>query len=258
MLLFVFRDHPSLVAAQRTSVDAVGSAATLLMAPLDAWAELTRALQSRSALQDEVLQLRQENLVLRGQAQRLSSALAEVARYKTLLNSVREVEAEPVVARITALSPDAARHSIILDKGSSDGLREGQPVLSAEGLMGQLLWVGERSSAAILITDGAHALPVQVNRSGLRAVAEGTGDINQLVIKHLPSATDIRVGDLLVSSGLGGRFPHGYPVARVTKVTVSPGAAFAIVQAAPTSRLDRGRHVLVVVPESAELLEPET
>ena len=258
MLLFVFRDHPRLAAAQRTSVDAVGSLAAVVMAPLEAWTELSRALQSRSALQDEVLQLRQENLVLKGQAQRLSSALAEVARYKTLLNSVREVKAEPVVARITALSPDVARHSVILDKGASDGLREGQPVLSAEGLMGQLLWVGDRSSAAILITDGAHALPVQVNRSGLRAVAEGTGDINRLVIKHLPSATDIRVGDLLVSSGLGGRFPHGYPVARVTNVTVSPGAAFALVQAAPTSRLDRGRYVLVAVPESADMLEPET
>ena len=258
LLLFILRDHPRLAAAQRASVDAVGSVAAIVMAPLQAWSDLSRALQSRSDLQDEVLQLRQENLVLKGQAQRLSSALAEVARYKTLLNSVRDVEAEPVVARITALSPDAARHSIILDKGASDGLREGQPVLSAEGLMGQLLWVGERSSAAILITDGAHALPVQVNRSGLRAVAEGTGDINQLIIKHLPSATDIRVGDLLVSSGLGGRFPHGYPVARVTNVTVSPGAAFALVQAAPTSRLDRGRHVLVVVPEPADLLEPGT
>ena len=121
------------------------------------------------------------------------------------------------------MSPDAARHSIILDKGASDGLREGQPVLSAEGLMGQLIWVGDRSSAAILITDGAHALPVQVNRSGLRAIAEGTGEINRLVIKHLPATTDIRVGDLLVSSGLGGRFPHGYPVGRVTDVTASPG-----------------------------------
>ena len=256
-LLFLFRDHPRLIAVQRGSVDAVGSLAAIVLAPIEAWGDLSRAFQSRSALQDEILQLRQENLVLKGQAQRLSSALAEVARYRTLLNSVRDVEAEPVVARITALSPDAARHSIILDKGTSDGLREGQPVLSAEGLMGQLVLVGERSSAAILITDGAHALPVEVNRSGLRAVAEGTGDINRLVIKHLPSATDIRVGDLLVSSGLGGRFPHGYPVARVTDVTVSPGAAFALVQAAPTSALDRGRHVLVVVRESDDLPEPE-
>ena len=235
----------------------MGFVAGIGVAPLEAWDRLSRAIQSRSALQDEILQLRQENLVLKGQAQRLSSALAEVARYRTLLNSVRDVEAEPVVARITALSPDAARHSIILDKGTSDGLREGQPVLSAEGLMGQLISVGERSSAAILITDGAHALPVQVNGTGLRAIAEGTGDINRLVIKHLPSTTDVRMGDLLVSSGLGGRFPHGYPVARVTDVTVSPGDAFALVHAAPTSTLDRGRYVLVVVREVEDLSEAE-
>ena len=256
--LFVFRDQPRLAAVQRGAVDAVGSVASFVLAPLEAWGSLSSALQSRAALRDEILQLRQENLVLKGQAQRLSSALAEVARYRTLLNSVRDVEAEPVVARITALSPDAARHSIILDKGASDGLREGQPVLSAEGLMGQLIWVGDRSSAAILITDGAHALPVQVNRSGLRAIAEGTGEINRLVIKHLPATTDIRVGDLLVSSGLGGRFPHGYPVGRVTDVTASPGDAFSLVHASPTAALDRGRYVLVVVRDPEDLSEVDS
>ena len=97
-----------------------------------------------------------------------------------------------------------------------------------------------------MITDSAHALPIQVNRSGLRAIAEGSGVIDRLVIRHLAATTDIRVGDLLVTSGLGGRFPQGYPVARVTHVDIAPGDAFAVVSAAPASALDRGRHVLVV------------
>ena len=95
-----------------------------------------------------------------------------------------------------------------------------------------------------------------MNRSGLRAIAEGSGRFDQLVIRHLAATTDIRVGDLLVSSGLGGRFPHGYPVARVTDVTISPGDAFAVVSAAPSSALDRGRFVLVVVRESADSIQP--
>ena len=110
--------------------------------------------------------------------------------------------------------------------------------------------VDENNSRALLITDSAHALPVEVNRSGLRAIAEGSGDIDRLVIRHLAATTDIRVGDLLVTSGLGGRFPHGYPVARVTNVEIAAGDAFAVVSAAPASALDRGRHVLVVAQSS--------
>ena len=231
---------------QRSATDTVAFTAGLVLAPLDAWDRLVAAFESRNALQDEVLRLEQENRVLKGQTQRLASLLSENARYKALLNSARDIEDELVVAQITSLSPDPARHVVILDKGTADGVMEGQPVLGAEGLIGQIVLVGEYNSRAVLITDSAHALPVQVNRSGLRAIAEGSGAIDRLVIRHLAATTDIRVGDLLVTSGLGGRFPHGYPVARVTNVTITPGDAFAMVNAAPSSALDRGRHVLVV------------
>ena len=231
---------------QRGATDTVAFTARLVLAPLDAWDRLVAAFESRNALQDEVLRLEQENRVLKGQTQRLASLLSENARYKALLNSARDIEDELVVAQITSLSPDPARHVVILDKGAADGVMEGQPVLGAEGLIGQIVLVGEYNSRAVLITDSAHALPVQVNRSGLRAIAEGSGAIDRLVIRHLAATTDIRVGDLLVTSGLGGRFPHGYPVARVTNVAITPGDAFAMVNAAPSSALDRGRHVLVV------------
>ncbi len=231
---------------QRGAVDAAAFASDIVLAPLDAWDRIAASFRSRSALQDDVLRLQQENRVLKGQAQRLASLLAENARYKALLNSAREIEDELIAAQITSLSPDPARHVVMLNKGAADGVEEGQPVLGAEGLIGQISLAGEYNSRAVLITDSAHALPVQINRSGLRAIAEGSGAIDRLVIRHLAATTDIRVGDLLVTSGLGGRFPHGYPVARVTNVDISPGDAFAAVSAAPSSALDRGRHVLVV------------
>jgi rod shape-determining protein MreC len=255
VMLFFFRDHPKVVSVQRGATDTVALTAGLVLAPLDAWDRLVAAFESRNALQDEVLRLEQENRVLKGQTQRLASLLSENARYKALLNSARDIDDELVVAQITSLSPDPARHVVILDKGAADGVMEGQPVLGAEGLIGQIVLVGEFNSRAVLITDSAHALPVQVNRSGLRAIAEGSGAIDRLVIRHLAATTDVRVGDLLVTSGLGGRFPHGYPVARVTNVTITPGDAFAMVNAAPSSALDRGRHVLVVA-RAAKQSEP--
>lgn len=254
--LFLFRDHSRVVAVQRGATDVVAAAAQIILAPVDGWNRVVQSLRSRDALQDEVFRLQQENRVLKRQTQRLVSLLSENARYKALLNSARDIEEELVAAQITSLSPDPARHAVLLDKGSVDGLQEGQPVLGAEGLMGQIVMVGQHSSRAVLITDSAHALPVQVNRSGLRAIAEGSGRIDQLVIRHLAASTDIRVGDLLVTSGLGGRFPHGYPVARVTNVVISPGDAFAAVNAAPSSALDRGRFVLVVVRESVDAIQP--
>ena len=244
--LFFFREHPRVVAVQRGAVDTVAFASDVVVAPLDAWDRLMTSFRSRRDLQDEVLRLQQENRVLKGQSQRLASLLSENARYKALLNSAREIEEELIAAQISALSPDPARHVVILDKGTVDGVAQGQPVLGAEGLIGQIILAGQYSSRALMITDSAHALPIQVNRSGLRAIAEGSGVIDRLVIRHLAATTDIRVGDLLVTSGLGGRFPQGYPVARVTHVDIAPGDAFAVVSAAPSSALDRGRHVLVV------------
>ena len=190
--------------------------------PFDAWDRLLESVRSRNALQDEVLRLQQENRVLKGKAQRLASLLSENARYKALLNS--DIKDELIAAQISSVSPDPARH-LAADKGAADGVEEGQPVLGAEGLIGQIMLVDENNSRALLITDSAHALPVEVNRSGLRAIAEGSGDIDRLVIRHLAATTDIRVGDLLVTSGLGGRFPHGYPVARVTNVEIAAGDA---------------------------------
>lgn len=151
-----------------------------------------------------------------------------------------------LIAELIGLSPDPLTHTVIIDRGRRDGVYRGQAVLDAFGLMGQVVEVHAHSSRVLLITDSSHALPVQVNRNGVRAIAEGTGNLNQLRLRHVSNTTDIRAGDVLVSSGLGGRYPVGYPVALVEEVIRDPGQSFATVLVTPKARLDRSRHVLLV------------
>ena len=205
--------------------------------------------QSRSSLIEENERLRRENLVLQGRSQQMSSIQAENFRLKSLLNSSAIVRDDVLVAELIGVSPDPVRHQLILNKGASDGVYLGQPLIDAQGLMGQVVEVGEANARALLITDATHSIPVQVNRNGVRAIAEGTGSLGGLVIHHVSATTDIEVGDLLVSSGLGGRFPVGYPVAEVTLIERDPGQAFARVQASPMAAMDRSRHLLLVFTE---------
>jgi rod shape-determining protein MreC len=153
-----------------------------------------------------------------------------------------------LIAELVGVSPDPARQIVILSKGSEDGVYLGQPVLDAEGLFGQVIDVSPNQSRVMLITDSTHAVPVQVNRNGVRAVADGTGLMDTLELSNLVVTTDIKVGDLLMSSGLGGGFPAGYPVATVVEVNPDPGQPFLVVKARPTARLDRSRQLLLVYP----------
>ncbi|MCK5696704.1 MAG: rod shape-determining protein MreC, partial [Gammaproteobacteria bacterium] len=121
------------------------------------------------------------------------------------------------------------------------------PILDAYGIMGQVTHPGIPSSTAILITDPSHAIPVQVNRNGLRSVLYGIGEASSLELQNLPNNADIIVGDKLISSGLGGRFPEGYPVAVVTKITRDPGQPFAKIVAEASAHLEQSREVLLVV-----------
>ncbi|MCY1411219.1 rod shape-determining protein MreC [compost metagenome] len=122
----------------------------------------------------------------------------------------------------------------------------GQPVLDARGLMGQVVEVMPYTARVLLLTDTTHSIPVQVNRNGLRAIASGTGNPERLELRHVADTADIKEGDLLVSSGLGQRFPAGYPVATVKEVIHDSGQPFAVVRAVPTARLNRSRYLLLV------------
>lgn len=205
--------------------------------------------RSRGSLVEENERLRRENLVLEGRSQQMASLQAENFRLKSLLNSTTILRDDVLVAELIGVSPDPVRHQLILDKGDRDGIYVGQPLIDAQGLMGQVVEVSEANSRALLITDTTHSIPVQVNRNGVRAIAEGIGSLDKLEVHHVSATTDIQDGDLLVSSGLGGRFPVGYPVARVSLIERDPGQAFAKIEATPMAAMDRSRHVLLVFTE---------
>lgn len=203
-------------------------------------------LVTRDTLRYENSRLKAESLLLKGKVQKLASLEAENVRLRELLNSSALLDDTVLVAELMGLSPDPLRHEIIINKGSADQVYVGQPVIDALGLMGQIVEVAPNHSRVLLISDATHAVPVQVNRNGLRSVVEGAGLYQELVLSHVAATTDIKVGDLLVSSGLGNRFPVGYPVATVTEITIDPGQPFATVKASPSAQLIRSRHVLLV------------
>lgn len=205
-----------------------------------------RLFVGREALLEENETLRIENLVLRARSQKMAAVLSENARLRELLRSSAPIDESVLVAEIIGFSPDPRSHTVVVNRGSNDHVVVGQPVIDANGLMGQVVEVTESTSRVLLITDPSHAVPVQVNRNGVRAVAEGTGLPDRLDLLHVAATLDIQVGDLLEASGLGGRFPPGYPVARVTEVRRDTGKPFLEVHAQPTASLDRSRYVLIV------------
>jgi rod shape-determining protein MreC len=202
--------------------------------------------QSRWQLAEDNERLQRENLVLQGRSQQMASLQAENVRLRALLNSTALLRDDVLVAELVGISPDPVRHQLVLNKGENDGVFIGQPLIDADGLMGQVVEVSASTSRVLLLTDATHSIPVQVNRNGVRAIAEGTGSLGTLEIHHVSATTDIEVGDLLVTSGLGGRFPGGYPVAVVSEIERDPGQTFARVLARPSAALDRSRHVLLV------------
>ncbi len=208
------------------------------------WAVATFSTNSR--LQEENTRLGKENLKLQAQQQKLLSLENENMRLRDLLESSLKVKDRVLIAELIAVDLDPYIHQVLINKGSNSGAFEGQPVLDANAVMGQVTNVTPYTSTVLMITDARHSLPVQILRTGQRAIAVGSGDINQLHIPHLPNNADIHIGDLLVTSGLGRRFPPGYPVATVTDIKRMEGKAFIDVQATPNARLDHTREVLLV------------
>lgn len=207
---------------------------------------LSAMFATRSDLQRENDQLREQNLKLLARQQKLEAIQAENARLRDLLDSSFKVSDRVLVAELSSVDLDPYRQQVVIDKGSLSGVFEGQPVLDAEAVMGQVVHVTPYTATVLLVTDASHAMPVQVLRNGLRTIAVGTGRINQLDLPYLPNDSDIQEDDLLVTSGLGGKFPPGYPVARVAKVLRPPDLPFAEVLAEPLAHLDRTREVMLV------------
>lgn len=242
-------------------LDVLRSTLSVIVYPLHYLASLPRtlgrAVEGRLAEEAELREqneaLRRGNLVLKARLQRFEALEAENMRLRDLLGSSFKIGDRVLIAELMSVDLDPYRQQVMINKGGSSGVFAGQPVLDANAVMGQVVRVNPLSSTVLMITDASHSLPVQINRNGLRTVAAGTGLINRLELPHLPNNADVKVGDLLVTSGLGGHFPPGYPVARVAEVRREPGKPFATVIANPTARLDRSREVLLVwtLPPSA-------
>lgn len=226
--------------------------------PVTAGAWMDASFSTRETLEREVQALRSKQLLYDARLQKMAALETENQRLRLLLDSSRKVSEKVLIAELLAVDLEPFTHQVVINKGSSQGVYEGQPLLDASGIMGQVTRTGPLTSTAMLITDPNHAIPVAINRNGLRAIANGTGSPDTLEIPHFPNDADVQVGDLLISTGLGGRFPGGYPVATVSKVTQIPGRSFAEVTATPTARLRQSREVLLVWPKQAPALPTQS
>jgi len=214
--------------------------------PFSTWANLSDTFAEREAMIGENRQFRRERLETESRLQRLAALEAENARLRELLDSTARIGSRALVAEILSVDLDPYRQRFDLNRGLVDGVYVGQALIDAQGVVGQVVRVGPLTSEAVLITDADHAVPVSVNRNGVRTIAVGTGDSSRLRLPYLTNNADVMVGDLLISSGLGGVFPAGYPVGRVLDVQRRPDQAFAEIVAEPVSSLDRDREVLLV------------
>ncbi|KXJ52039.1 MAG: rod shape-determining protein MreC [Colwellia sp. Phe_37] len=192
-------------------------------------------------------------LAFHEQALQLQIVQRENDRLRALLASPLRGDAKKMVAEILAVDSDPYTHQVVINRGANDGVYEGQAVIDDEGIVGQILHVGTTSSRVLLITDVTHAVPVRVSRNGVRLIASGVGVIDTLGHNHVPHSADIRVDDMLVTSGLGGKFPEGYPVAKVTSVLQDESRAFSQIQSQPVAKIDRLRYVLLLWPEQSNL-----
>lgn len=214
-------------------------------------------LATRQQLLEENESLRDRNLEYEAEMQRLDSLRTENQRLRELLGSADRLEQDVAVAELMRVDLDPYTHLVQINRGSTSGVFVGQPILDASGVMGQVDRVGPHSASVRLISDPSHAIPVEVDRNGLRAVAIGTGNLSDLELANVPNNADIEEGDMLLASGLGGKFPRGYPVARVQEVEIEPGEPFARVSARPVAALDRSRKVLMILPSSEDRVETE-
>ncbi len=205
-------------------------------------------LASREYLLTENARLHRQLLEQSGRLQRMAALEKENTRLRALLDSNPKVGDRVLVAEILSVDMNPFRHRIIINKGKHDDVFVGQALIDADGIVGQVTRDQVFTAEAILITDVEHALPVEILRNRQRTVAVGTGKLDALSLPFLPRNADVEPGDLLVTSGLGGTFPPGYPVGTIVEVQSTPGEPFLAVQARPAARLSRIREVLLIWP----------
>ncbi|ALN93396.1 MULTISPECIES: rod shape-determining protein MreC [Lysobacter] len=200
-----------------------------------------------SQLTEENRRLRNEALINQARMARLQSVAADNLRLRGLLEAAERGNLDVVLAPILDIDLDPTRQRLVLDAGSRDKVRVGQSVIDAGGLLGQITGITPLHASVLLITDPSHAVPVAVARNGVRLVVYGEGRSDSLMLRSVPLSSDVRVGDVLVTSGLGGRFPPGFPVGTITALRPDDSRAFLVGEVKPAAQLDRGREVLVLL-----------
>ena len=214
--------------------------------PFEGWDWFRESVTTRDALRADKTKLEAQLRVAQFRLQRYEAVEAESQRLRALRENTAPVADRFVIGDVMDIDLDAFRERVLVDKGAQDGVFVGQAVLDAGGVFGQVARVGQLTAEVILVSDPTHAIPVQVNRNGLRTIALGTGDKGRLKLPYLPTSADVVVGDLLVTSGLGGGFPAGYPVGTVAEVKRDPAQSLADVDVRPAAALDRSRELMFV------------
>lgn len=211
------------------------------------------AFSSYGALKKENQILREEQLTHQARLLKFAALENENIRLRALLENSFKLGEQVLVAELLAMNSAPYEHIVVVNKGTRFGVHPQQPVLDANGVVGQVFRALPLTAEIMLITDPNHAIPVQVNRNGLLTIAVGSGQMNRLLLPFLPSNADIRPGDLLITSGLGGTFPQGYPVAVVDEFTTQANKAFASITATPKAQLDRNRELMIVWSNSTPI-----
>ena len=219
--------------------------------------QISLLLVTRKALQDENEKLRREQLRLYSKLQRVATLEDENRRLRALLESSVEFYDRVLVAELVGVELEPLRQQIIINKGLTHGVFSGQPVVDSDGIMGQTIHVSPYSSTVLLITDPNHSIPVLINRNGLRAVAVGLGQDSVLSMEHIPINADIKEGDLIVSSGLGRKFPSGYPVGIISSISRIPGEIFSNVLVTPSAKFGQSREALLLWPNQSSNAAPD-
>jgi len=214
--------------------------------PQKMFSALSENIMTRQALVERNQQLEKDNLHLKADRLLLGHLQSENKQLRELLNSKKQFNNKRMITEVMSLRSDPFTHQLLIDKGSINGVYLGQPVINEQGVVGQVSQVGSTTSRVILIVDASHGIPVRVQRNDAIAVVHGSGAWDKLNVPFVQSNADIREGDLLVTSGLGGRFPAGYPVAKISRFEYQEGELYATVTASPVADLDRSRYLLLL------------
>jgi rod shape-determining protein MreC len=214
--------------------------------PSAAWKWLHESFESRDALRAENQRLQKQQRELELRSMRYDALARENGELRGLRDALPSVAERYLAAEIVNIQLNSLRQRVLINRGTTNGVFKAQAVLDDKGLIGQTTHVGPWSAEVILITDPEHAVPVEIERTGLRTIAVGAGDTASLALPYLPGNADIKSGDLLLTSGLGGVFPAGYPVARVAEVHRDAVQPLAQVRATPLAQIDTDSEVVLI------------